>query len=154
MKKVLLILITLTAFMTGCDFNSKKESQKTMVCTRTVNQNNLKVDLVYNVDYKGDYVNTIHSVEKIESDNEETLKLYKDTVENVYIPYKNIEHYNYNVEIKDNVLVSEVTINYDKIDTDKMIEIDSANAQLIQDGKIKLSTVESMYSGMGIICEK
>ena len=63
--------------------------------------------------------------------------------------HKDIKYYTYNVTIDGNKLVSTVHINYAKIDTKKLIEIDSANSQLINDGKVKLSSVKSLYEPLG-----
>ena len=35
-----------------------------------------------------------------------------------------------------------------------MLEIDSANGQLIKDGKIKIDDLKSAYESAGITCEK
>lgn len=72
----------------------------------------------------------------------------------MYLPYENLEHYNYSVEIEGNTMISIVDIDYSKIDTDKMIEIDSANSQIINDGKLKLSIIENMYESIGATCTK
>ena len=42
------------------------------------------------------------------------------------------------------LLISKVDINYSKIDTNKLIEIDKANSQIITDGKIKVSSVKNL----------
>ena len=62
-------------------------------------------------------------------------------------------HYTYNDTGKVNKLVYTVDINYAKIDTKKLIEIDSANSQLINDGKVKLSSVKSLYEQLGATCK-
>lgn len=42
------------------------------------------------------------------------------------------------------LLISKVDINYSKIDTNKLIEIDKANSQIITDGKIRVSSVKNL----------
>lgn len=151
LKKVVVLVGLALLFATGCG------SEKTMTCTRTMNQNGLQADLRYEVDYKGDTVIKVKSTEKmtIEGDDAaDTLDTYKTTVENTYAPYKDVEHYNYNVTVDGNTLTSTVEIDYSKIDTNKMIEIDSANSQLIKDGKIKIDDLKSAYESAGITCEK
>ena len=51
-------------------------------------------------------------------------------------------------------MTSTVNINYEKLDVDKLIEIDSANGQLFSDGKITISTMESLYNQVGATCTK
>lgn len=150
MKKIMMVVVTCVSllFVTGCG-----GTQKTMKCTRTLNQNGAAFDLQYEVTYTGSYVDVVKSTETITSDNEELLETYQDTVEKQYEPYKDIEHYDYNVSIDGNVLTSTTNIDYTKIDTTKMIEVDSANGQIIKDGKVKLDTIKSLYSQLGITCE-
>lgn len=151
MKKVMIAIVACLAvfLVAGCG-----KEQKTMKCSRTMNQGGAALDLQYEVLYTGDYVDVVKSTEKVTSDNKELLETYKATVEEQYKPYKDVEHYDYNVSIDGNVLTSSTNIDYTKINTAKMIEIDSANSQLIKDGKVKLETVEALYKQMGITCEK
>ena len=127
--------------------------KKTMTCTRTMNQSGMKTNLNYKVTYSGDYVNRVQSEESIETSDTTTLNTYKEQIEKIYTPYKDIKYYTYNVTIDGNKLVSTVDINYAKIDTKKLIEIDSANSQLINDGKVKLSSVKSLYEQLGATCK-
>ena len=77
------------------------------------------------------------------------LYLLKD----IYSPYKDVEHYEYNVDISGNTLTSTTKIDYSKIDTDQLIEIDSANGTLIKDGKINIEDIRSAYESVGATCE-
>ncbi len=150
-RKYLFLAVTMLVvfLVTGCS----SSEEKTMTCTRTMNQSGMKTNLNYKVTYSGDYVNRVQSEESIETDDTTTLNTYKEQIENIYKPYKDIEYYTYNVTIDNNKLVSTVDINYAKIDTDKLIEIDSANSQLINDGKVKLSSVKSLYEQLGATCK-
>lgn len=151
MKKVIVGVITCLSLMllTGCG-----AEQKTMKCSRTLNQSGASFDLQYEVLYTGDTVNTVKSTEKVTSDSKEVLETYRAAVEKQYEPYKDIEHYDYNVSIDGNVLTSTANIDYSKVDTDKIIDVDSANKSLIQDGKVKLDSIKQLYSQMGITCEE
>ncbi len=137
--------------VTGCGNSNDTLS---MTCTRTMNQNNIKTSLKYNVEYKDDYVSRIKSVETIETDSSDILNTYKEQIESLYSPYQDVDYYEYNVEIQDNKLTSTVDINYEKVDTDKLLEIDSANGQLIKDGKIRVDDIKSVYENLGAICEE
>lgn len=151
-KKVLFgVLLASTLILTGC---GAKEEIKTLSCTRKATiMEGVDADLSYKVTYKGDYVQLVESREEVISENEAYLENYKTAIENVYSPYNDVEYYEYNVELKNGSLVSTTKINYEKIDTDKMIDIDSANATLIKDGKIKISDIKSIYENLGMICE-
>lgn len=144
------VMCTGMILLTGCG----AEEEKTMTCTRTINQSNIKMDLSYNVTYKGDYVTKVKSSEKIVSDNAETLEAYKKQLEATTVSFKDIEYYNHDVKIDGNTLASTINIDYEKIDTDKLIEIDSSMKQLIKNGKVSVKDIESVYNGLGITCEK
>lgn len=153
MKKILsaLLIIVGVFALTGCE---SEEVEKTLVCTRTATiADGIKADLRYEVKYKGDYVTTLKSTEKIISDSEEYLTAYKETVESTYEPYKNIEYYDYEVTIDGDTMTSSVDVDYSKIDTDKLIDIDSANGSLIKDGKIKIDDMKSLYESIGTTCK-
>lgn len=150
-RKYLFLAVTMLVvfLVTGCS----SSEEKTMTCTRTMNQSGMKTNLNYKVTYSGDYVNRVQSEESIETSDTTTLNTYKEQIEKIYTPYKDVKYYTYNVAIDGNKLVSTVDINYAKIDTKKLIEIDSANSQLINDGKVKLSSVKSLYEQLGATCK-
>lgn len=146
----LAVIISVMFLVTGCSSNSK---EKTMTCSRTMDQNEMKTSLSYKISYKGDYVTRVKSEESIETSDTSTLNTYKEQIEKIYNPYKDVKYYQYDVRIDGNKLVSTVDINYEKIDTDKLIKIDSANSQLINDGKVKVSSVKSLYEQLGATCK-
>lgn len=154
MRKRVLFSLVLTVLLTITGCNANSEQEKVLTCTRTATiSDGIKMDLNYKATYKGEYVQLVETTEKIITDNTAYLEAYKSSVENLYSPYKKIEHYNYNVEIKDNTLISTTKIDYSKIDTNKLIEIDSANESLIKDGKIKIDDIKSLYESMGATCK-
>lgn len=151
MKKILVTIMVIGALLfTGCG----AEKEKTMKCSRTINQAAIKMNLTYNVTYKGDYVTKIESSEEVTTEDESTLELYKTQLESTTVSFKDIEHYDHEIKIDGNTLTSTITIDYEKIDTNKLIEIDSSMKQIIKDGKISVETIEALYSQLGITCEK
>lgn len=162
MKKFLLLILGFCCIVsvTGCGKNEqpteKKEAKedKVMTCTRTMEQSGMKMNFEYKVTYQGDTVKVVVSNEQVTSDNAQILTAYKEAVEKVYSPYAGIEYYDYEVTIDGNKLTSLATINYEKIDTDKLIKVDSANAQLIKDGKVSVTDIESVYQSVGASCVK
>ena len=152
MKKIQIILVLIIAlFATGC---AKESEEKAMTCTRTVNKEDVKMDFQYNVVYQQDYVKKVESIEKVTTDNLETLNNYKTTVEQVYATYKDIEYYETEVTISDNTLTSIASIDYENIDIDKLIKIDSAYEQLFTNGKISIDTIENLYNQIGVSCTR
>lgn len=138
----------------GEENNQDSEGTKTMTCKRAGTiTTGVTADLTYEVTYTDLYVDKIHTVEKLMSENVAYLNLYKQKVEEGYSSYKDLEYYNYDITIKDGVLTSVVDIDYSKIDTNKMIEIDPNNATLIKDGKIKVSDMKILYHSTGAVCD-
>ena len=153
MKKGLLLslLFVLVVVVTGC---GSKESAKILTCTMkgTVIEGT-DIESTYKVTYTGKYVDLVESVETVKSDSQEILESYKETVEKMYSPYKDVKYYEYNIDLKDDTLTSKATINYAKIDTAKMLEINSANSTMIKDGKVAISTLKQVYENMGATCK-
>lgn len=149
-KKFALVLVGCIVLLgTGCGNTEKK-----MTCSRTMDQNGMKAELKYEVTYSKDTVKRIKSTETITSDSEVTLNAYKKSVEQIYSPYKDLEHYKYSVTVDGDKLTSIADINYEKVDTDKMIKIDSANSQLIKNGKVSLKDIKSAYESVGATCKE
>ena len=147
-KFSVLVCICLFIFVSGC----VSSEVKTMVCTKTGKQNNLEIDLRYEVEYQSDVVEKVKSQEKIKSSTPSVLESYKDSV--TYAPYKDIEYYNTDLVIDGDTLTSTVIIDYSKIDTKKLIEIDSSIGQILKDGKISISDMQSLYESIGATCER
>lgn len=156
MKKGLLIslILVLLVVVTGCGNKKEKSSDKTFTCTMngTVVEGT-EIKSTYKVSYTGDYVDLVEGKEVVTSDNDEMLKAYKTTVEAMYSPYKDLKYYDYKVELKDKTLTSTTKINYAKLDTNKMIEINSANSTMIKDGKVAVSDIRKVYEDMGATCK-
>lgn len=150
-KKILFgVLFAAALIATGCG----KEETKVLTCTRTATvTTGVKMDLKYKATYAGKYVKVIETEEKVIAENKNYLTTYKTSVEKIYEPYKDVKHYNYDVSISGDTLTSKTKIDYEKIDTDEMIKIDSANASLIKDGKVKIDDVKSLYESLGATCK-
>ena len=152
MKKNMLFLslvIMLAIVVTGCG-----KSSKTMICTMSgevVKGTNIETE--YKVTYTGKYVDLVESKEVVKSDTKAILDAYKKTVESMYSPYDEVKYYDYKVELKDDTLTSTATINYAKIDANKMIEINSANSKMFDDGKVPVDTLKTVYEQMGATCK-
>lgn len=144
-----IILLLLAICITGCT----STSSKTMTCTNTINQNNVKVESTYVVTYKKEDVTYLESTEKISTSDSSVLDTYEKTIDNIYQPYKNIEHYNYNITKENNTLISKVNADYENIDIDKLIEIDSSIKSLMKNNKINVKKMKSAYEQLGATCQ-
>lgn len=150
MKKIIIFICLSLILLTGCS-----NEEKTMKCTSTVEESGIKADLQYTVYYNGNNVTKVNSIEKIEAEDDNiNLEDIKETFEQKYSSYTDLDYYNVNVTIEDNMLTSTIDIDYTKVDLDKMIEIDSANSALIKDGKIDIDDLKTMYESVGATCKK
>lgn len=151
-KKILVVLLlVIIGILTGCH---QEEERNVLTCSKKeTDTDGVKMELSYKITYKGDYVEMIEAEEKVISDDDSILESYKTSIESAYSPYKDVEYYNYSVEVLDNTLTSKTEVDYSKIDTDKLIEIDSNNASLITNGKIKLDDIKTIYELIGATCE-
>lgn len=150
MKKILCLMVLGALCVTGC----ASDEEKTMTCTRSIDQGSIQMELNYKVSYRNNNVTKVESIEKIVAEDSSILDTYKETVEKTYEPYSDIEYYDYHVSIDGNTLTSEANIDYEKVDTDKMIQVDSANGQFIKNGKIHIDDLQSIYESLGASCTK
>ena len=156
------ILFILVLTLSGCgntenqqkNNNTNDSNQTTVTCTKTGEiTTGVDSDLTYQYTEKDGYVQTVYTIEKITTDNENYLDDYRALLEGSYEPYKDIEYYDYEISIKGNTLTSKVTIDYAKIDTDQLLAIDSSNASLIKNGKVATKDLQSLYESIGATCK-
>lgn len=162
---LVLVMFVGVFLLTGCGSDSSKKeendkwenvnkNEKTITCTLdSTITTGVEAELSYKINYVDDYVTTLVTKEKVISDNEQYLKLYKEQVEKIYEPYKDLKYYDYKVTIDGDTMTSDVTIDYSKIDMDKFIEIDENNGTLVEDGKIKVDDIKAVYEVLGATCK-
>ena len=163
MKKLLIFVCLLSiAICSGCESETsleksvtKEKGEKVLKCTRKVsNEDNFTADIRYNIYYKGDYVTKTVSIEKVTSDDKDTLKSYKDAYENVFKNYKDIDYYDNKVEQNGNTVSSVTVINYNKVDVNKIIELEGKEDNIFDDDlKVKKDTLVSFYKKYGVVCK-
>ena len=133
--------------------NNVNYSSGTLVCTLNNSDTDwINVKGVYTVKYSGEYVNLVDTIETINSENEQWIEYYKNALEETYKPYKNLKFYDYDIKTTKNTLTSKVTINYEKIDMNKFLEINQSTI-FIENGKVSLEKLKSYYELIGATCE-
>ncbi len=150
MKKIVVVFIMGVVLLTGCS-----EKQGKLVCKKEQDINaNTKLESVYTVDYKNGYVTKLDTVETITSEEESVLNTYKENLEKIYSAYNNIKYYENKIKMEKNKLISTTKVDYEHIDTDKLIEIDENNKVAIENGKVKVSVLKEAYEGLNATCEE
>ena len=153
MKKGLFVSFTIIfiLLLSGC---GQSNELKTLHCTLGVTvQEGTRIDTDYQVTYQKDNVTLIETVEKVVSNNDEYLELMKGMVESTYSPYKDVKYYDYDVKLDGDTLTSKTVINYEKIDTNSLIQINSAIGNILKDGKLKVDDIKEMYEKLGATCK-
>lgn len=133
----------------GCE---SQRNGKVMICSAKAKQGNIDMDLHYEVTFNSEYVKTVKTVEKLTCSDDKTLDGYKKTIDDIYKKYDGVDYYTYQAEIKDNTLTSQVFIDYEHVDIDKILSLSEDSEHLIKNGKIKLSDIKEVYENVGASC--
>ena len=149
-SSILLVMILLLA---GCGSNSSVSSDGVKKCTRTGTVTNGSTEMNYEVYYKGEYVVLLHSTEKIISDSSSVLDTYEEAYKNIFKQYEGLEYYDNKITRSSNSVTNEITINYEKIDMGKLLDIEGEEDNVIENGKVKLDTWLSFAKKYGVTCE-
>ena len=162
MKKISIIVLILSLFIiTGCDketevkINGEKIDTSKMEhkhCTREATMTGGEVSLNYDIYYIGDKLEILKSEEKVTSDSEETLNTYEEAYKKIHSNYEGIEYYDTKVERTDNSVTSYITINYAKIDADKLIAIEGEKDNVFENKKAKVSKWITLAKKFGTKC--
>lgn len=129
------------------------KSSGLMVCTMNSTSDDVNFSTRYEIKYENRIVTHVSSEEIISSSDESVLDNYKMYLENIYANYKNLDYYDNIIVINDKKLISTTNINYKKIDTDKLIDIDQSNSSIIEGGKIYLKSIKKQYENIGASCK-
>lgn len=171
-KKICLILIVAILLLVGCSNNKTATSTSSndfindviqaedtsnmqkLNCTREASAGaGIDVDLNYEVYYQGEYIKILHSMEQVTTENQETLDEYETAYKNIAKNYEGLKYYDQTVTRTNNKVNNDTVINYGKIDTNKLLEIEGEEDNIIKDGKVKLDDWLSFAKKFGTKCE-
>ena len=148
------IVLVMVLLLAGCGSNSSVSSDGVKKCTRTGTVTNGSTEMNYEVYYKGEYVILLHSTEKIISDSSSVLDTYEEAYKNIFKQYEGLEYYDNKITRSSNSVTNEITINYEKIDMGKLLDIEGEEDNVIENGKVKLDTWLSFAKKYGVTCEE
>lgn len=154
MKKILvtITIVVLLIIIVIVGYNIKIYSG-TLVCTNTYNEDNISFKTTYQVVYKERYATKLVSVETITTQETSLLNDYKTNLEMMYLRFNEIPYYNNTISIKGETLTSKTTIDYSKIDLNKLIKVDSSFNEVIKNNKISISKLKKQYISTGAYCK-
>ncbi|MBP3841886.1 MAG: DUF1307 domain-containing protein [Bacilli bacterium] len=164
MKKIisLCFVILFIFLLTGCEAEKngakkvkQEKGEEVIKCTRTAaGMNNATASLNYTIYYKGDYVTKSVSIERVKSSDSSVLDQYESAYKKVFQNYKDIDYYDNTVDRTSDTVTSTTVINYEKVDTSKILELEGENANVYEeDGKVKKDTLVSFFKKYGAKCE-
>ena len=148
------IVLVMVLLLAGCGSNSFVSSDGVKKCTRTGTVTNGSTEMNYEVYYKGEYVVLLHSTEKIISDSSSVLDTYEEAYKSIFKQYEGLEYYDNKITRSSNSVTNEITINYEKIDMGKLLDIEGEEDNVIENGKVKLDTWLSFAKKYGVTCEE
>ncbi len=124
-------------------------------CTREGNAiEGLSVEFHYYVTYEDGILLNLHSVEKVSGDSQDGLDQYEDAYKKISESYKDIKYYDMIVTRDDNSVTNDTTINYEKVDIDKIIKVEGTDNNIFNDDKKPtLKKWLKLGDTVGITCE-
>ena len=158
--KVFLIILSLFLFV-GCSNNieskEKEEDVEELVNCELENnsQDNFSVKSNYKIYSENGFVEKVITVETVESDDESILSTIEKQVDETYnTASKKYGGYIYDIEIKNNKLISNVEINYKEMDLNEYIKDNPVMKSFTKNDKITLTGIISIYESLGAKCDQ
>lgn len=152
MKKFIVLLPAMLLLLTGCG-----EKTGTIKCTLEQDQSSLGYTLnsEYNINYKGDLVESVETKEIVKSDSKEVLESFETTLNETYGQLdKKYGGYDFKVTNKDGQVVSDVKIDYNKMDIKQYASDEPTLKSFVKDDKLTVEGLKSMYKTLGATCEE
>lgn len=148
------LLVLLIGICTGCGTGTVKSADGVYKCSRNGTLDNGVSQLNYELYYEGDYLTILHSTEKVYSSDEEVLNTFEEAYNNIFKAYEGLEYYDATVTRNEGVVISDIVINYAKIDTSALLAIEGEEDNVIdKDGKVKLKTWLDFAKQYGVSCD-
>ncbi len=153
MKKYLFLIPVIAILLVGC---GKEETKGVVSCTLKSNDviNGYSMDSKYTINYVGDIVDNVETVETVTSENQTFLETVKTSAEDTYNKMNAAYGgYTYSVSLNGNTVVSSAKIDYNVMNVSKFVEDQPTLKSYSKDGKLTVEGVKSLYSALGATCE-
>lgn len=149
-----LVVSLLTVLLVGC---SSKEEKVVKTCTLNSDQSasGYTLNATYKIYATNDVVTSVETEEIVISDNEQIRDYFESTLNSSYeTAEETYGGYTYNIKKEDNKVISNVTIDYTKMDLEKFIDSNTTmKAYVNSDNKITLDGAKKIYEDLGATCE-
>ncbi len=149
-KLVSLGLLTLIILISGCN---KDLEDKVVTCTmQATYTEGMDIKAVYKISAKNKYVTYVETVEEMKITDKEIRDEYYNTALEQAQPFKDIKYYEANIEVNDDIIRSVVKIDYEHINMDDLIKVNSGMQEYLNKGKIRLEDMVNAYKEIGVNC--
>ena len=154
---ILLIIVIFLIVLTIIALCNKKSNLKVNKCILESDQSasGYVSTTTYTIYYENEIVEKVEQKEEIKSQDKNILDFFNKQYSS---QYKNINslYGGYTYEIKENKdsLVSEITIDYEKINMNKFLEDNPGMKNYVNENKkIEVNKIKEMYTNIGATCE-
>ena len=162
--KIFVLILLSTCLLVGCEkkeeieIEGEKIDTKEMVhehCTRAATAGSgIDVSLNYDIYYQEDHLLLLQSNETITTTDQSTLDTYEDAYRGIHENYQDLEYYDTSLERSQNSVTSKMTIYYDKIDIEKLIEIEGEEDNIFENKVPLVSKWKAFAKKVGTKCQK
>lgn len=170
LSRIFLLIVIALFITTGCEektstpqknneliTNGEKIDVSTMKhkhCTRAADAGaNTEMVLEYDLYYTGEILNLLISHEELITNDQEMLQKFETAYKNIAVHYEGLDHYEQTVTKTNTSVTNEIKINYDKIDIQKLLDIEGEEDNIIEDGKAKVDLYLALLKRFGGTCE-
>ena len=161
-KILIAVLFVATLLVTGCGGasnggfvgtpnTSDTNKQGVLTCNYDKTENDVKFEYVYEITYTGDYVDKLETSQTVITDNNDVLNRYMKQFAS-YID-SSFDGYSVQVLAGGNATTLTTTIDYTKVDLEKLSSVSPTDVALVKDGKLLVSDIQTMYESMGATCK-
>ena len=153
MKKMLvaLSLFVCVGILSGCG-----EKERTIECTLSQKTTSYELKSTYKIFATGEVVDKVETVETATSEQDSILDTLKETLDEQYASQQELYGgYTYDVTKTDSKVESKVTIDYSKVDMDKLASDNTAIKKFVdKNNRLTVDGAVAIYEGLGAVCEK
>lgn len=137
--------------LTGC---VQEPITKKTECTIDNEVDGIKVDGTYELTYTEGYIDTVKFIEKYTVSDEYLIESVENTFDNLYKNLGELKYYDYERITEGLTVTSTVNIDYNRINIDKLIELNKDLKNIIKDDKIEATVLINSYKSNGATCKE
>ena len=116
--------------------------------------NNYELTSTYIINYTGEFVDSVNTKEVVDSDVSSILDTLEETLNSTYSASNDVYGgYTYKITRSDNEIISDVFIDYKKMDLEQFVTDQPVLKSYMKDGKLTVEGIKSIYTSMGATCE-